>query len=1218
MSAAVSRWRRLARFVALLLVLMVAVLVWLFSSQAGLRIALDLAVAQIPGVTIGHVHGRLFGPLELRDVTWQGPGLTADIERLELVWRPSALLRGQLVVERLRGSEVVVLDAAEASANPADSSEPFALPQALNAPLDVRLDEVSLQSLVYQQAGTRTAVREVRMQTRWHENRLMLNEFVVRSELADLDLAAEVQLSDDYEFSLAGNFVARAQGYADVAGSLKAQGPLSAPKVSAQLPAPYSTTLEAQLENLLNAPMLSAQLALQSSALIDVSAELPNLRLNGQVTAKGLLTDLQIAGRLDSSGASADAQLDLLARYRDDIDGARVELEQLSLRPDQQSTPLVAAGLVELSEGFSAVINVSGTDIDPSLYFDELSGRLNLKLKALIDQPEAGEFSIRMPTAAMDGVLLDQSITLRSVLAYSQEAFLAESVQLRWGANSAQLTGSVGRDAKLSWRLDMQDLALLERVIGSPIAGRIEGAGTVSGSTDRPIVEGKVTGLDLVVAQNSIARMQTAFTFGTQLDDLLELDLSAMGLEVGGQSFASLGLLAQGNNRSHSVATQLKGNQLEVALVAEAGARADERWDFLISALELKHAPAGPSLSTEAHGAWHHWRLDGAATGQISTALVEVADLCVDHVRPRADGRVCIGVTQRDRTLLAQGSLQHIELEYFNALLPPELHLVGRLDGEFDWRGGLLNSTFNLASNDLVISNSSAPEQPVLSFAPGELTLIGDERSATLSLGLPLNSAETDKPTSKELASFDNGVATSQQGITGSVRWTLPAALKPAPNADGGEPTGVSEFTDLPMVGEISVALLDFSWLSELHPQAPDVDGRLNGRLQLSGSLAGPVVEGGARFSARQIDVAELGINLEDLQLDLSSNQTALSATGMLRSGSGSLEMTGSLDWADEMRGEMTLVGQEFLLSDTASALIRVSPNLTASYRNQALGLGGSIKLPTAEIRLRSVPTDAVTVSADQQIVGEAAVSDDLPLSVNADLLLELGEAVSFSGLGLQSTLAGSMRIKEQPGTQTTATGEIEIVTGSYTAYGQDLQVENGKVLFAGGPVTEPGLSIRATRQATPDVLVGVNVAGSLRRPDLQVFSEPSLPQSDQLSYLILGRPITSNSSSENTLLQQAAMAIGVKGGELLTSRLSNKVGLDTIDIESEPGESNAQAALVIGKYLSPKLYVSYGYGLFNPISTLSMEYQFSRLWRIVTRSTNEATGGDVQWVLEK
>lgn len=47
--------------------------------------------------------------------------------------------------------------------------------------------------------------------------------------------------------------------------------------------------------------------------------------------------------------------------------------------------------------------------------------------------------------------------------------------------------------------------------------------------------------------------------------------------------------------------------------------------------------------------------------------------------------------------------------------------------------------------------------------------------------------------------------------------------------------------------------------------------------------------------------------------------------------------------------------------------------------------------------------------------------------------------------------------------------------------------------------------------------------------------------------------------------------------------------------VEIEKGDTQESTTLFIGKYLSPKIFLSYGVGLFDPINTFRVRYQISR-----------------------
>ncbi|MGB5624049.1 MAG: translocation/assembly module TamB domain-containing protein, partial [Gammaproteobacteria bacterium] len=94
---------------------------------------------------------------------------------------------------------------------------------------------------------------------------------------------------------------------------------------------------------------------------------------------------------------------------------------------------------------------------------------------------------------------------------------------------------------------------------------------------------------------------------------------------------------------------------------------------------------------------------------------------------------------------------------------------------------------------------------------------------------------------------------------------------------------------------------------------------------------------------------------------------------------------------------------------------------------------------------------------------------------------------------------------------------------------------------------------------------------------------------------------------------------LGLAGSALLGEQLGEKLGIDDLSVGSGPGEtSGEQASLLIGKYLSPKLYVSYGLGLFEPVSTYRMRYMLSSKWVVIGETSALRSGADLFYVIER
>jgi translocation and assembly module TamB len=124
----------------------------------------------------------------------------------------------------------------------------------------------------------------------------------------------------------------------------------------------------------------------------------------------------------------------------------------------------------------------------------------------------------------------------------------------------------------------------------------------------------------------------------------------------------------------------------------------------------------------------------------------------------------------------------------------------------------------------------------------------------------------------------------------------------------------------------------------------------------------------------------------------------------------------------------------------------------------------------------------------------------------------------------------------------------------------------------------------------------------------MTLFSEPSLPQNQIASMLIVGRTSIQEDSGESSISAEE------QGSALLAGQLGKYVGLDDVGLARD--QTTGDQSLVLGKYLSPRLYVSYGISLVEEINTLKLRYTIGDRWTVSVESGSE-TGADVEYRIE-
>ena len=104
-------------------------------------------------------------------------------------------------------------------------------------------------------------------------------------------------------------------------------------------------------------------------------------------------------------------------------------------------------------------------------------------------------------------------------------------------------------------------------------------------------------------------------------------------------------------------------------------------------------------------------------------------------------------------------------------------------------------------------------------------------------------------------------------------------------------------------------------------------------------------------------------------------------------------------------------------------------------------------------------------------------------------------------------------------------------------------------------------------------------------------------------------------SSDESQRINAASSALGAGAG-LLASQLGAKIGLDDAGVL----ESRTLGGSVfgVGKYLSPKLYVSYGVSILGTGQALTLKYLLRKGFDIEIESSTVENRASVNWRTEK
>lgn len=397
-----------------------------------------------------------------------------------------------------------------------------------------------------------------------------------------------------------------------------------------------------------------------------------------------------------------------------------------------------------------------------------------------------------------------------------------------------------------------------------------------------------------------------------------------------------------------------------------------------------------------------------------------------------------------------------------------------------------------------------------------------------------------------------------------------------------------SAVLDLPLQGKMNAQL-------DLEPLGPFVAGTsgLKGSFQAGATIQGTprdlAVEGNLELSAEAL-LQDLGIQVTDVHLSMNASGGSTSVQGRATSGGGTLELTGTMSRlpSHEKPTRLSVTGANFLAIDTRQSSVWVSPDLELVMGGDSLNLSGRVDVPKAKIEILELPEQTVEASKDVVIVSDTVLETGSSSPFWLKVTLGLGDDVFFKGFDVAGFLRGSLDISQAPGSEAQARGEVTIHEGRYRGMGQDLQIDPGRLIFSGSLV-DPTIDAIAYRRATDNTRAGFKVSGQLSSPEVDMFADPMKSDNDIMAYILFGRPVEASSEADQLKASEAAAYLG---GNLLAAQAAGRFGLDEARID--PGYTGNDAALVAGKYISPKLFVGYGQGLFETLHTLRIRYLVS------------------------
>lgn len=1181
----------------------VLLLLGLLLSLGATAIGSRLLVASLPGVTTSNFNGPLFGRWQADELIWQQGELIVTLEQPELNWSAWCLLRRVLCIESLKVAELKL------EIPPSESNEPFVLPE-LNLPLDIEIGQLEIEAI---SLGD-TRISNVHLIANGKGKELLIHKLAAKYGEYALALEGKVATYDAWQSTLNATLDLPKMAQKPWSIRLAADGPLTA-----------AMTLEAQSQGYLNAELkgtlapledgLPADLSLTSNAF-QATDSLPHSLTLQQVKlkAKGDLNQgYTLKGTSVLPGEAGPIALTLDAL----VDGKGAKVKQLTLI-DHLQQQAKATGSLNWQQAFAmdAVISVEGF-MWQSLYPSSLDIKINnLNANVKYDSNNldadlagdfvgpAGDFSLSSKVHGQNNQYQLDQLLLKAGQGQAQGHVNLSLEPMAWQGElqvkdldpafwlkelPGRLSGrirSTGQSAEvLSWQLDSAlsgelrgnvsvlnlqgrgqgqtiELPLVELKVGDNridghgslnerlsaeldlnlnrlhqlwpgLAGTLTGKFSVQGSLQAP--QGTLTLAASALGYRDVKLAQLHLNGSLTANQHLNAQLKGQGLKQADTELGTLTVSAQGDYQRHQLRLDLEGGRANLEL-ALAGGFSENLWQGSVNSMHI-------AMQSQ------DWQLQAPiAVRYQNNQLLKLGAHCFYAVTSKAPASLCAGEQQLLPTTELNYRLVGFDLDSLSPWLPKNVN----------WQG-LLN-----AQVALKLTEQGPRGTLAVDAGQGLLRLSKKGQWHEYSYqALTLDGRFTDR-------SLDTNARFGSQAL-GQMLATM--AIEPRSKS---------------LKGQLDLNGFDLSIIEPFVAQIDEFAGLLNGQARITGTLLEPYIEGNFAVRNARASGADLPTRIEDLNLDLAVRGQYADLRGNWRGGQFGLgTVDGTLSWQDTFHAKVNLNTQRLPIWVEPYANLEADSQLSFELSDLRLAITGKVDIPRGEILIRELPPSTVKLSPDAVIVGDEVLEEDeLQMAMNVQVSVGR-DKLTFKGFGLSAELEGQVNIGDNLDTR----GTLDLKKGRYRAYGQRLTIRRARMFFA-GPIDQPYVDVEAIRKVD-DVIAGIRLNGNVQQPSTTLFSEPSMSQEQALSYLVLGRPLSTGNTEDNNMLGQAALALGLAGSASLTSGLANALGIQDFELDTQG--SGVSTSVVASGRITDKLSLRYGVGVFEPANTLALRYELTR-----------------------
>ncbi|HDG1675880.1 TPA: autotransporter assembly complex protein TamB [Kluyvera ascorbata] len=1230
-------WKKISLGVLIFLVLLVGIVGFLVGTTTGLHLLFNAANRWVPGLEIGKVTGG-WRDLTLKNVRYTQPGVAVDAGEFHLAVDLKCLWHSSVCVNDIALSNINVAIDSSKMPPAAPVKEEDSGPLNLSTPYPISLKRFALNNVNIKIDDTTVSVMDFTSGLQWQEKNLTLTPTTLQGllialpkvadvaqkevvepkidnpqpqekplgetmtelfsrpvlpEMADVHLplnlnvesfsGEQLRITGDTDLtvykmllkvsSIDGNMKLDALDVDSSQGTVNASGtaqlindwpvditlnstlnmdPLKGEKVKLKVGGEVRKQLEVGVN--LSGPVdvsLRAQAQLAEAGLpfnIEVNSKQLYWPFTGEkqfqaddlkMKLGGKMTDYTLSFRTAVKGQGvppADITIDAKGNER------QVSLDKLTVAALEGKTELTA--LLDWQQAISWRGELALRSINTAKVAPDWPSKLDGLIKTN-GSLYGGTWQMNVPEVKITGNVKQNKVNVEgSVRGNSYMQWTIPGLHVALGNNTADVKGELGvKDLNLDANIDAPKLDNMLPGLGGTAKGLVKIRGTV----DAPQLLADITARGLRWQELSIAQVRVDGEVKSTDQIAGNLDVRVERIAQPGVNIGLVHLAAKGNEKQHALQLQIQGEPVSGQLALSGSFdRKEERWKGALSNTRFQ-TPVGP-WSVNRDIALDYRNLEQKISIGPHCWVNPNAELCVPQtIDAGAAGHAIVNLNRFDLAML-------------KPFMPEETQASGVFSGNADvtWdttKEGLPQGKVTLSGRNVKVTQivNNAP----LPVAFDTLNLNADLHNNRAELGWLIR-------------------LTNNGQLDGQVQVTDPQGRRN-------------------LGGNVNIRNFSLAMINPIFSRGEKAEGKLNANLRLGGNAMSPLLFGQMQLNGIDVDGNFMPFDMQPSQITMNFNGASSTLQGDIRTQQGQISLNGDADWRqiDNWRARIAAKGSRVRITVPPMVRLDVSPDIVFNATPSLFTLDGNVDIPWARIVVKEVPESAVGVSSDEVMLNsdlkpEKTQSASIP--INSNLNIHVGNNVRLDAFGLKARLTGDLKVaQDKQGLG--LNGQINIPEGRFHAYGQDLIVRKGELLFS-GPPDQPLLNIEAIRNPEStenDVIAGVRVTGSADQPKAEVFSDPAMSQQEALSYLVRGQGLDSG-QSDSAAMTSMLIGMGVAQSGQLVGKIGETFGVSNLALDTQGVGDSSQ--VVVSGYVLPGLQVKYGVGIFDSLATLTLRYR--------------------------